>query len=230
MKAILRHPATAAALLFAGLALLLLGALVVPPTERTMGDVQRIFYFHVGAATQAALAYVVAALAGALYLARREEKWDRLGRAAVETGTLFATIVLVTGPIWARSAWGTWWTWEPRLMTTLIVWLVYLGALVVRGIASDREQAARLAAVIAIVGVVNLPIVYKSVDWWRGHHPIVLGREGGLAPGMREGLLLAVAGVAIVHGVVGALRLRQLRARDGLESVERALDEREGVR
>ena len=112
--------------LAAGGALLVLhGALVHAPMERTMGDVQRIFYMHVPAAMNAALAYLVAAVCGAVFLATRREAWDRVGRAAVETGTLFATIVLVTGPIWARPAWGAWWTWEPRLTTTLIAWLIY---------------------------------------------------------------------------------------------------------
>ena len=219
------------ALFAAAGALLAWAAMVHAPPERTMGDVQRTFYLHVPAAMNAALAFVVAAVAGAGYLVRRDEAWDRVGRAAVESGTLWATLVLVTGPIWARPAWGAWWTWEPRLTTTLIAWLIYVGAILVRGIASDPEQAARLASVIAIVGVLDLPIVYKSVDWWRGNHPIVLGgKGGGLAPEMRTALLAGMLAVSAMHAVLFALRWRLARVEDEVVAAERRLDEQEGLR
>jgi heme exporter protein C len=214
-----------------GGALLLWGGLVHPPTERVMGDVQRIFYFHVPAAMNAALAYLVAAVAGIGFLVTRRETWDRLGRASVETGTLFATIVLITGPIWARPAWGVWWTWEPRLTTTLIAWLIFLGAIVVRRIANDPEQAARLAAVIAIVGFLDLPIVYMSVEWWGGHHPIVISRGGGgISPAMRAGLWGGLAGVFLIHASLFALRWRLATAEDAVAAAERRADEQGGLR
>lgn len=214
-----------------GALLVLYGALVHAPMEKTMGDVQRIFYMHVPSAMNAAMAYLVAAVCGAAFLATRKEAWDRVGRAAVETGTLFATVVLVTGPIWARPAWGAWWTWEPRLTTTLIAWLIFLGAILVRRIAHDPEQAARLASVIAIIGFLDLPIVYKSVDWWRGNHPIVLGKKGGgLAPEMSEALMMGMLGVTLLHVALLYLRWRLARAEDRVARAERNLDEEEGLR
>jgi heme exporter protein C len=218
-------------LLAAGAGALLWAALWYAPTERTMGDVQRIFYLHVPSAMNAALAYCVAMVAGVAFLVSRRDVWDRLGRTCVETGTLWATIVLVTGPIWARPAWGTWWTWEPRLTTTLIAWLIYVGAIVVRRVANDPQQAARLAAVIAIIGFIDLPIIYKSVDWWRGNHPIVLGKGGGgLAPEMQLALWVGLAGVTAMHVAIGVLRFRLARVEDDTDALERRLDQEEGLR
>ena len=222
----------AAGLLFAGgMALLLWAALVYAPRERTMGDVQRIFYFHVPAATNALLAFLGALVGAVGYLATRRESWDRVLRATVETGVLWATVVLVTGPIWARAAWGAWWTWEPRLVTTLIAWLVYVGALLVRRISHDPEQGARLAAILAIVGFLDLPIVYKSVDWWRGNHPVVFGRSGGgLAPEMLRAFLLGMLGLTLAHAGLLLLRWRLARVEDAVAAAERVADMEEGLR
>ncbi|MBP7146771.1 MAG: cytochrome c biogenesis protein CcsA [Acidobacteria bacterium] len=210
-----------------GAAVLLGFAMLYAETERTMGDVQRIFYFHVPSAINAALAYVVAAGAGAGYLATRRIGWDQVGRAAVETGTLWATIMLVTGPIWARSAWGTWWTWEPRLTTSLIAWLILLGALLVRQVSQNAEQAARLGSVIAIIGCLNLPIVYKSVDWWRGNHPMIFrGGEGSsLAPSMLTAFLAGIAGVTLMHAALFVLAWRTARAADEVMAAERLAED-----
>ena len=215
----------------AGGAALVWAAMWYAPTERMMGDVQRIFYMHVPAAMNGALAFVVAAVAGIGYLVRRSERWDRIGRTSVELGTLWATIVLVTGPIWARSAWGAWWTWEPRLTTTLIAWLIFVGAILVRRIAGHPEQAARLASVIAIIGALDLPVVYKSVDWWRGNHPIVFGKGGGgLAPEMRTAFVVGALAVTLMHAVLFRLRYRMALAEDRIVAAERLADEREGLR
>lgn len=220
-----------AVVLALGALVVLWGALVYAPTEKTMGDVQRIFYLHVPSAMNAALAYFVAMVAGIAFLVTRKDTWDRIGRTCVETGTLWATIVLVTGPIWARPAWGTWWTWEPRLTTTLIAWLIYVGAIVVRRVAGDPQQAARLAAVIAIIGFVDLPIIYKSVDWWRGNHPIVLGKGGGgLAPEMATALWMGMVGVTAIHVTIVLLRWRLARVEDETDALERQLDQEEGLR
>ncbi|MEN6632024.1 MAG: cytochrome c biogenesis protein CcsA [Candidatus Polarisedimenticolia bacterium] len=209
----------------AGAGLVLFGALVLAPTERTMGDVQRIFYFHVPSATNAALAFLAAAVAGAAYLATRRAAWDAVNRAAVGTGLLFATIVLVTGPIWARPAWGAWWTWEPRLTTSLIAWLIYLGALLVRRVAADPEQGARLAAVVSIVGLLDLPIVYFSVNWWRGAHPMVFGpKGGGLAPGMGAAFALGMLGTTLLHAALFGLAWREARLADEVAALERRQD------
>lgn len=209
----------------AGAALLLYGGLVHAPTEQTMGDVQRIFYFHVPAATNAALAFLVATIGAVGFLARRGAGWERLSRTAIGTGLLWATLVLVTGPIWARPAWGTWWTWEPRLTTSLIAWLIYIGALLVRRIAHDPEQGARLGSVIAIVGFFDLPIVFFSVRWWRGNHPLLFDQgRAALSPKMWTAFFLGLAGVTLIHLVLFGLSWRATRLAERLAALERRLD------
>lgn len=217
-------------LLIAGALLVLWGAMLYAPTERVMGNVQRIFYFHVPSAANAALAFVLAAVAGMLYLVTRNSRWDELGRTAVETGTLFATIVLVTGPIWARSAWGTWWTWEPRLTTSLITWLIFLGAILVRKVSHNAEQAARLASVIAIVGVLNLPVVYLSVHWWRGNHPMIFkpGGESALTPEMKTAFFAGMIGVTLIHLALFYPSWQLARLEDDVAARERLVEQEEG--
>jgi heme exporter protein C len=165
---------------------------MVVPTEEKMGVVQRIFYFHVPAAFTALLGVAVCALFSALYLWKRHRRHDLIAHAGAELGVLFCTIVLISGPLWARPVWGVWWTGEVRLTSTLVLWLIYVGYLVLRQNAENREQAARWGAVVAIVGALDMPIVYKSVEWWRGLHPKVLKASGGggLEPTMERALLL----------------------------------------
>lgn len=144
---------------------------IYAPTEREMGDIQRIFYIHVPLAWNAFLAFFVVFGASMLYLWKRESKWDVVAHSSAEIGVLFTTLVLVTGPIWARPVWGTWWEWEARLTSSLVLWLTYLGYLLVRSYASEEYMAARFAAVLGIVGFINVPIVYLSVNLWRTQHP-----------------------------------------------------------
>ena len=151
----------------------------VVPTEAKMGVVQRIFYFHVPSAMAGFLGVVLCAICSALYLWTRDRRLDRVAHASAELGVLFFTIVLLTGPIWARPVWGVWWTGEVRLTSTLVLWLMYAGYLILRQSAENPEQAARWAAVLGIVGALDLPIIYKSVEWWRGLHPKVLKVSGG---------------------------------------------------
>lgn len=215
----------------AGAALVLWGALWYAPTERVMGDVQRIFYFHVPSAMNAALAFLLSTVGGIGFLVTRKEGWDTLNRTATGTGVLWATVVLITGPIWARSAWGSWWTWEPRLTTSLIAWLIYLGALLVRRVSHDPDQGARLAAVISIVGFLDLPIVYLSVKWWRGNHPIVFGQQGGgLAPEMMTAFYAGMAGVLLMHLALFGLSWRANRLEGLVAALERHADEEGGLR
>jgi len=149
------------------------------PTEEKMGVVQRIFYFHVPSALAGFLGVVLCAVCSALYLSTRDRRFDRVAHASAELGVVFFTIVLLTGPIWARPVWGVWWTGEVRLTSTLVLWLMYAGYLILRQSAEDPEQAARWAGVLGIVGALDLPIIYKSVEWWRGLHPKVLKVSGG---------------------------------------------------
>ena len=166
---------------------------MVAPTDSVLGNVQRVFYFHVPMAILSFLAFFVVFVASILYLAKRNQKWDRLAHAAAEVGVVFVTLALLTGIIWARPVWGVWWTWEPRLTTTLILWLIYVAYLMIRAYAPNRTQGAKYAAVVGIVGFVDVPIVWLSVQWWRSIHPSAvvgpLAETGALEPVM-QGILL----------------------------------------
>ena len=193
----------------------------VVPNEVTMGVVQRIFYFHVPSAWASFLAFFVVFGASVLYLITRKAIWDTLAHASAELGVLFCTIVLITGPIWARPIWGTWWTWEARLTTTLILYLVYVAYLVLRGQAENREQEARFAAVLGIIGFLDVPIIYFSVRIWRGHHPIVFKTAGGqgLEPVMLTTFMLCMLTFTLLYALLLILRLRLGLLRNDLEQL-----------
>lgn len=165
-------------------------ALVVAPTERTMGDVQRIFYYHVPSAWTAFCLFFTNLFASIFYLIRKNIKADALAVASAEVGVVFCTIVLITGPIWARPVWGIWWTWDIRLTTTLVLWLIYVSYLVLRRF-SDTAQTPVLAAVLAIFGALDVPLVYFSIWFFRTQHPQpVMGKGGSLAPPMLHAFLI----------------------------------------
>src|SRR3954452_3526565 len=172
------------------LAYALYQALVVAPTERTMGDVQRIFYYHVPSAWTAFLLFMGNLVASVIYFIRRNPKAYALAVGCVEVGVVFCTVVLVTGPIWARPVWGIWWTWDVRLTTTLVLWLIYVSYLVLRRF-SDSAQTPVLAAVLAIFGALDVPLVYFSIWFFRTQHPQpVVGGGGSLDPRMMHVLLI----------------------------------------
>lgn len=183
---------------------------VTAPEERVMGAVQKIFYFHVPSAMVCFASVFVLMAASIAYLWTREGRWDRVARAAAEVGLVFCTIVLVSGPIWAKPAWGVWWTWEARLTTTLVLWLLLASCLLVRGYAENRDQAARLAAVLGIVAALDVPIIYKAVEWWRGQHPQVFGpgKEDALAPAMRDALGASTLAFFLLYAVLLWMRTR----------------------
>ncbi len=172
------------------LAYALYQALVVAPTERTMGDVQRIFYYHVPSAWTAFLLFLVNLVTSVVYLVWRNPKADALAVVSAEVGVVFCTVVLVTGPIWARPVWGIWWTWDVRLTTTLVLWLIYVSYLVLRRF-SDSSQTPKLAAVLAIFGALDVPLVYFSIWFFRTQHPQpVIGGGGSIDPRMLRVLLI----------------------------------------
>jgi heme exporter protein C len=165
-------------------------ALIGAPTEQTMGDVQRIFYYHVPSAWTAFLLFFVNFGASLVYLIRRNEKADMVALVAAEVGVVFCTVVLVTGPIWARPVWGIWWTWDLRLTLTLVLWLIYVSYLVLRRFSSS-SQTPLVAAVLAIFGALDVPLVYFSIWYFRTQHPSpVIGPGGSLDPRMRHVLLI----------------------------------------
>ena len=165
-------------------------ALVVAPTEQTMGDVQRIFYYHVPSAWTAGVLFFINFVASIVYLARRNSNVDALALAAAEVGVVFCTIVLVTGPIWARPVWGIWWTWDMRLTLTLVLWLIYVSYLMLRRF-STSGQTPVIAAVLAIFGTLDMPLVYFSIWFFRTQHPQpVMGGGGSIDPRMLHAFLV----------------------------------------
>lgn len=154
-------------------------------TERTMGVVQRIFYIHVPAAWVAFMAFGVVAICSAIYLWLKDERLDMAAVAAAEGGMLFTAIVLLTGPLWARVAWGIWWTWDLRLTLTLLLFFIYLGYFLVRGSTENPEKGRQFAAVVGIVGALDIPLIHLSVKWFRSLHPepVVMNPDGPTLPG-----------------------------------------------
>ena len=144
---------------------------MVAPTDSVLGHVQRVFYFHVPIAIMSFLAFFVVFIGSLMYLIKRTPKWDAVAHASAEVGVVFVTLALLTGIIWARPVWNTWWTWEPRLTTTMILWLIYVAYLMVRSYAPSQSKGAIYAAVVGIIGFIDVPIVYYSVVWWRSIHP-----------------------------------------------------------
>jgi heme exporter protein C len=168
----------------------LYGALVQAPTEQTMGDVQRIFYYHVPSAWTAFCLFFVNLVASIVYLVRRDPKADALALASAEVGVVFCTVVLVTGPIWARPVWGIWWTWDLRLTLTLVLWLIYVSYLMLRRFSSSG-QTPMMAAVLAVLGALDVPLVYFSIWFFRTQHPQpVIGGGGSIDPRMLHVLLM----------------------------------------
>jgi len=200
---------------------------VYVPTDSAQGIVQRIFYFHVPAAIMTFVAFGLVALASAMFLWRGTRFWDRLAHSAAEVGMLFCTLVLVTGPIWARPIWGTWWTWDARLTTTLILWLIYAAYLMLREFAGNADQAARYAAVLGIVGSVDIPIINRAVYWWRTIHPAVLvTREGGSGlgdPRMQATLLVSFVAFAALLFWLLWVRNESARLHDEIERLHQRL-------
>lgn len=195
------------------------------PTEKEMGEIQRIFYFHVPLAWIAFLAFFMVFLSSILYLWKREHKWDVLAHSSGEIGVLFTTLVLITGPIWGKPVWGTWWIWEPRLTASLVLWITYVAYLLVRGYAGEASKGARIAAALGIVGFINVPIVYISVNLGRTLHPPELVSD--LVGSMLLTLLVSIAAFTVLYALLlrWSISLRTLE--DRVKSLSQSLEEEE---
>src|SRR5256885_9996120 len=171
------------ALTFIGMMISIWMIFLYAPTDAIEGDAQRIFYFHLPSAIIGMLSLGIVALGGIVYLWKKDERWDWVARAAAELGTVFLTFALITGSIWGRTTWGTWWTWDARLTTTLILWFIYIGYMMLRSYMGRTHASARSAAVLGIIGFIDVPIIYESVNWWRTLHPQPeVGTPGALPP------------------------------------------------
>ncbi len=151
-------------------ALTALYGLVISPPDRQLGETIRIIYMHVPTVSVAYIAFIITAVSSAMYLWKRTEFWDLLGASSAELGVLFFALTILEGALWGKTTWGTFWEWEPRLTTSAVLLLVYIGYLAVRAIPADARTRATRSAIIGLVAVVNIPIVHKAVDWWRGLH------------------------------------------------------------
>jgi heme exporter protein C len=203
-------------------------ALIAAPTERTMGDVQRIFYYHVPSAWTAFLLFLINFVASIIYLIRRDQKSDIVALVGAEVGVVFCTVVLVTGPIWARPVWGIWWTWDLRLTLTLVLWLIYVSYLMLRRF-STSSQTPLLAAVLAVFGALDIPLVYFSIWYFRTQHPSpVIGNGGSLDPRMAHVLLINWAAFLCLAWLVCWTRYRlevlkrEVEQAQALESLQEA--------
>lgn len=175
------------------------------PTERTMGHVQRIFYFHVGSAWVAAVAYFMALVGGVMYLRRPTRTWDTISMASVEIGLAFTTMTIVSGSVWGRPAWNTWWIWSPRLTSITVMWLVYVAYFMLRGAIDDPEKRGRFSAVYVIAGFVTVLITYLSIRFLRDIHPVLIGQASVEAEGLQEfagGLESAQMGITVTVATI----------------------------
>lgn len=205
-------------LVFVMMIFALYAAFIYAPTEAVMGAVQRIFYFHVASAWTGLLAFFLVFLGGVMYLITKNVKWDHVAHAAAELGVFFSLIVLVTGPIWAKPVWNTWWTWDPRLTSTFILWLIFVAYLLLRSSLRQSPAIRTYSAVYGIIGFVDVPIVWMSIRWWRTIHPRVLTAEKvNLDPKMWQSVWIAFAAILILFIIL-------MRARIALEQMREKVD------
>jgi heme exporter protein C len=208
----------AAMVLFATAPLMVAGA----PTEATMGLIQRIFYYHVPSAMAMFAGTFVCGIASAVFLFRRKAAADRVAVSAAELSVVFGAIVLVTGPLWARKAWGVWWQWDARLTLVLLLWMIFLAYLLVRRFGGPGSE--KLAAAMAIFGMANVPFVYVSVNWWRTIHPNTSVIRT-LAPGMRGPFWFCVVSFLLLFSLLLWLRTRLEHQRADVEHLYLALED-----
>ena len=192
------------------------------PTDRNLGISQRIFYFHVSMAWVGFLAFFWVLVGSVGYLWKRSQKMDRLAYSSAEIGVVFTTLMLITGVLWAKPAWGVWWTWDPKLTTSLILWLLYVAYLMLRAYSPRGDQGARFAAVLGIIGFVDVPIIYLSVVWWRTvHPPVILGpvAEGSLEPSMRMVLMACTVAFTLLFAYLLMDRQALRRSEEEVEAI-----------
>jgi len=197
------------------------------PVERAA---QHIFYLHMGVNVGAGLGFLVTFIASIAYLLSRRRIWDMIAVSSVELGVIFATAVLATGSIWARPTWNTWWTWDPRLTTAAIVWLLYIAYLMLRGALEDSAQRARFAAVYGIFAFFSVPLTFMSIRWWRTIHPVVLGgsnpeAQGGFAlgPSIRLTMFVSMVAFAILYAALLGHRVRLEQTAEAIERLKEQL-------
>jgi len=172
---------------------------IYAPTEVMMGNIQRIFYFHMGTVWVATVAFIIVFISSILYLINGNRKWDILAYTSAEIGVLFITLTIITGSIWAKPVWGTWWTWDPQLSTTFVLWILYIVYLLIRANSGYDEKKAKYSAVFAIIAFIDLPLVYISARVMRGISPVVFGPGGGgIEPKMLNALIITLVSFTLL--------------------------------
>ncbi|GCE04277.1 cytochrome c biogenesis protein [Dictyobacter aurantiacus] len=185
------------------------------PVDSLQGETQRIFYFHVPTAWVGMLSFIILAVAGIIYLFKPDARLDWLARAAAEVGVVFLSITLILGSLWGKPIWGAWWVWDARLTATLILWFMYVGYLMLRSYMGRTSEGARAGAVIGVIGAIDVPIIYLSVSWWRGQHPVAqVGVQGALPPQATLTLMVALVAITLLYAfmMVQAYQLQRLQA------------------
>lgn len=198
---------------------------IYAPVEKTMGVIQKIFYIHVPSAFLAYLAFFITFMASIFYLYCKDSKWDTVAHCAVETGVIFCTIVLITGPIWAKPIWNVWWTWDPRLTTTLILWFTYVAYLMLRR-AVKENQRANLSAVFGIIGFLNVPITFFSIRLWRTIHPVVITSRGlNMSWPMKLSLIITFIAFCFLFFSMLMSRIRLERSKMSIAEINEIMDD-----
>ncbi len=194
------------------------------PVEQTLGYAQKIFYYHLPVAWWAFVSFFFAALFGVLYLLKKEDNFNIVSHANAEVGFLLATLTLITGSLWGKHSWGVWWTWDPKLTTALILWFIFAAYLVIRTMPMPREQKNNIAAVIAIIGFLDVPLVFFATRLWRSIHPAVFHSEGGgLEPAMAHTVVFCVLSFAFIWLWLVRYRKQQLSQELKLETLKTKL-------
>lgn len=196
-------------LTFSAMLLSLYGIFIYAPIEKTMGIIQKIFYVHLSLAFLSFFAFFIVFVASIIYLLKKDDRWDILAHSSAEVGVIFCSLVLITGPIWARPVWNVWWTWDPRLTTTLILWFMYVAYLMIRKFLTSGSQSSNIASVFGIISFVNVPITFLAVRMWRTIHPVVIDTSGvHISPPMLMTLLVSLGAFCLLFILLLRTRIR----------------------
>jgi heme exporter protein C len=217
----------AAALVFLLLAAAAYASFFIAPTDAKQGLIYRILFLHVSSAWTGLTAFLIGFVGNLLYVWKRQPQWDWLGVSAVEVGLAFTTVVLVTGPIWAHPVWGIWWTWDARLTSTFVMWLLYVSYLLLRTLVEEPDRRALFSALFGIFAFLDVPLVFGSIRWWRTQHPqpIVMGGAGsGMDPVMFRVLMFAWLAMLALMTLLLRQRYRLEAMRSELETMRHELE------
>jgi heme exporter protein C len=203
---------------------------IYAPTEKTMGVVQKIFYFHVPSGWIAFLAFFIVFLSGVKYLMKKDKYWDIVGSSSAEVGVIFCSLVLITGPIWAKKVWGIFWTWDAKLTSAVVLWLIYISYILLRKYVIGESKRANISAVVGILGFIDVPLVYMSTRWWRTQHPqpvIGGGENSGLEPKMLLTFFICLIAFTLLFFFILYLKLSIENARKEIDYLYKSVEGKE---